>query len=122
MRKEFVKLREQQRQEAARMVSRDDKALHEVEAQRQRELEPIQAAAKRLLHTRQNTAAARFRGARRCHETAVTSPRTRLEFKKYREAATAELNIAPVDDATFDQLTKRSRSRQTSAVLPRLTQ
>jgi hypothetical protein len=122
MRKEFVKLREQQKQETVRMVARDDKALNEVETQRQRTLEPIQAAAKRLLHTKQNTAVTRFRGVRRCHETAVTSPRTRSEFKKYRETAPAQLNFAPVDDATFDQLTKRTRSRHPSAILPALTQ
>jgi hypothetical protein len=110
MRREFARLREQQKSEAEKMIAHDDKVLESLERQRQSELVPLKAAAKRLLAVKQTT---RMRpvGLLAKGQIAATSPRMRARFLRYRDTASAALRIDPPDDATFDRLTTRKAGR-----------
>jgi hypothetical protein len=115
MRAEFARLRERQKGEAEKMVKHDDKLLDRMEDRRQRRLDPLRAAAKRLLIPPKKAVARQsIVGTFGIipPPPIITSPRTRNELAKFRETVGAELKAPVIDDKAFERLTAPGKTKQ----------
>jgi hypothetical protein len=120
MRTDFLRLRERQKAEAEKLVRHDDGLWEQIEGQRQRSINPLKVAAKRLLaEQHKKPTAHRSTPAVGTFgvippEPVVTSPRTRAQFARFRTKAGAELQTPSIDDSTFDRIVaggKRNRAK-----------
>jgi hypothetical protein len=92
VKKDFAKLRERQKKEAARMVRHDERAFVEMEAQKHKDLQPLQAAQRRLkLTTLQEMRKPEF-----ANRVAVAPPpRARSDLWRDRGKRVGDLRVAP---------------------------
>ena len=119
MKKEFVKMRERQRKEMDRVASRTESAKTEIERQRTLKLAAIDVAVKQLSDDRKMRLSKSGPIVKR-DENGRWSPRTQSRMARFRDAAAGELNIAPVDDTTFDRIIANSRKKKKRSHLPSL--
>lgn len=113
MKREFVKMRERQRKEVERVTAKSESATAEIERQRTLKLAAIDVAIKQLNNDRKTIYTKQVAAVTK-DENGRFSPRTQSRMARFREAATGELNIAPVDDSTFDRIIAMSRKKKRS--------
>ena len=101
------------RKEVERVTAKSESATAEIERQRTLKLAAIDVAIKQLNNDRKTIYTKQVAAVTK-DENGRFSPRTQSRMARFREAATGELNIAPVDDSTFDRIIAMSRKKKRS--------
>ena len=130
MRREFVKMREQQRKEVEAMERHSDKMMQDMERQRKKEIGTLNITMTKLMEVKKNKSPNwRFHTVPRSlvkmrtdarADKGPLSPRTTEKMIKYRDETSAELKIAPVDDSRLNRQIAISKHRAKRTSLPHL--